>query len=441
MKNIDLKAGTMCTLILAGTALTACDGDSRPFEEAVEIAELDLRSLTVIPPVIENRESILINPTQDLSLDVQGLNTAGAVIDLDASDREWSSSDTSVARVSNNGVVTGVGNGEATVSVTIGSLRSEPLTINVFQGALQSISSLVPLSGNSNVERCVGAEFYAEGMFDDGSSRPLHEATYTLSEGSENLGTVDETEDDTAVVSAYTLTPLGVVAAAGAAEPLLSELVVLDTLTGITVTSSDTEVDEDDTIQLTATGAYLGTGAATFPVADADGDTDTTSAARSLTITEGVLWSIASGESSASIDNTPGSEGELQGLAEGIAVAQASCGSEVAELSITVNEDTDSDDLAFNFDLDNDILLVSINETFQIEVTQGDDFDEDDVVTDDVTFTIVDFGDTATSIDTSSIDSGLVVPLTLGAEIEVLAQLFDDDDVIATGRFTIRITS
>ena len=440
MRNSNLKLGSVGAVILVSALVSACDGDSRLFEEAVEVSELDLRSLAISPPAIETGDSIIIAVTQDLPLSLQGTSTDGESAELSATDRSWSSSDTSVATVSDNGVVTGVGTGQATISVSVGSLQADGLTIDVNTSRLVSINSLEPLSGTGDLERCVSTGFFASGLFDDQSLRPLYEVSFDLDNDSD--GTVDIVDENIALVSAFNLTPLGVVVSAGEAEPLLSQLTVLDTLQNLTVTSSDTSVDEDETIQLSASGSFLATTG--IPVTDADGDTATAGTTRTLDITDGVLWAIASGESIASISNTLGSEGQLLGIAEGTAIAAASCGALASnELTITVNEDSDADELSFNIDRSDGLLVLALNETFQLEVSQGDEFDEDDLVTNDVQFTIVNEGTTSTTISTSSISTGLIVPLTEGAEVDVFATLLNDagDEILATGSITVRITS
>lgn len=72
-----MKKQFLLTLVLImATLVAACEGDSRPFSEAVEIRSLNIRSINVIPP--ENAgEQIFLNRNERLQFSLQGINGVG----------------------------------------------------------------------------------------------------------------------------------------------------------------------------------------------------------------------------------------------------------------------------------------------------------------------------------------------------------------------------
>ena len=91
--------GKAAALIGVLFLLGACDGDTRPFTEAVEIRTLNLESLSVTTP--ENTVTPLyLNVNQGMQLGVSGQTFDGDTVALSSGDRTWSVSDTSVASIS-----------------------------------------------------------------------------------------------------------------------------------------------------------------------------------------------------------------------------------------------------------------------------------------------------------------------------------------------------
>lgn len=323
-KRILLGVTVALSLLLA-----ACDGDSRIFEEAAEIESLNLVGLAVVPPA-NSDTALVINRDEQLQLGLVGISSSGLTFNLSSSGRRWSTSDSSIISISDNGLVTGQNNGSATVSVSVSNIVSAQFGLTVNDASLISINSI---EGQDNLERCVPGEYFATGLFDDQSVRVLTQAGFSLQLNS--TATLESTDQNTAIINATTAGAVTLSASFGNLQPFERQLTVLDTLQSLSVTPNPVSLDVNDTIDFTATGAYV----------SADGSVTTRD------ITDQIIWFVdESGGGEASVDSIDDDvPGRLDAEEEGTVSLQAFCGTDVTNVgqsvNVSIDEEDDEDDL------------------------------------------------------------------------------------------------
>ncbi len=422
MKKVQLRRSVILPLACMALALSACDGDSRPFEEAVEAVTLGLASLDVVPPA-NTQADLIINSNQAIQLEVSGRDDTGSAVILSASDRRWVSSDSSVASVSDNGVVVGGINGTALVSVSIGGIQSASLPITVNDQPLTLLSSI---EGPDTLELCQPQDYFVVGQFADQSLRTLSQGVaYTVSEG--GMATATGVENAVGRLNVMSPGALQLTVTSGDALSLTRQLTALSNLQSIAVTPPTPAVDVDDTTAFTATGTY---------------NTDNGSAPQ-VDITASVDWQITTGDAFATLGNTSTNGGQLAGVSEGDVAFLAGCGNVLSDLrSVIVNEPngSDSDDLSFNVGSD-DFLSVGTVGTFALLVQQGSEFDddEDSLDADELIFNVTsDDGVTSAGniISLNQLDNGIVDGNGAGS-VTVTVLLRDDTSVSGTFRITV----
>lgn len=325
--------GTVASLV---ATLAACDGDSRPFEEQAEVLTLDLVSVDVVGPpniTLDDAEEadIVINQDQQIELGLIGRDSDGSAVDLDSADRRWSSNDTSVVSVDDNGVVTGQEDGTAIVTVEIDDIGSSDFTFRVEDAELVAITSIV---GEEELERCVPLPYYSVGVFEgrDGntSTRTLFDVDFSLSQSSSAI--IDDANQSTIRVNANLPGSIELIAQSGSAEPFSLIVTVLDTLERIGVSPNSLFTDVDDETSFTATGFYNALNG--------------TTAQTTVDITDNIDWVVvesSDGEGSIETigDNNPG---EFTAEEEGTLVVQAFCGEDVNNIGFSVTVDIDEED-------------------------------------------------------------------------------------------------
>jgi len=106
----------LVSIALLASGISACSGDARPFEEAIEASQSGLASLTVTVPT-GDLDDLVLNIGQQYTLRLEGSNINDEVFNLSTSDRRWSVDNPAIASVDDNGTLTGLSNGSTTVRV------------------------------------------------------------------------------------------------------------------------------------------------------------------------------------------------------------------------------------------------------------------------------------------------------------------------------------
>jgi uncharacterized protein YjdB len=214
----------------------------------------------------------------------------------------WSSSDTTVATIDNNGLATTVGAGTITITATVGAV-SDTAALTVVAAHLLSIS-ITPT--NPSIALGTTQQFIATGSFDDGSTQPLTSVTWSSS--NLNVASIDASGLATSTGPG----PATITATSGAVSGSTSLTVTSASLVSIAVTPANPSMAIGTTKQFTATGTF----------------SDSTT----QDITASVLWS-SSNAGVASISN----QGLASSVANGTTTIAATFGSISGSTTLTVS--------------------------------------------------------------------------------------------------------
>jgi len=359
-------------------AIASCDGDSRPFSEAVEVRALNLTSLDVLPP--QNfGDPLFINVNQSLQMVITGLSADDETIALSAGDRSWSVEDSTVASISDNGILRGLSDGTTSVSVSIGGIVSSAFSVTVSDATLINVSEIV---GPDSLRRCEPQSYFARGTFDDNSVRTLDNVVWDLS--SFALGELFETNGLSTQVNAFTASDqLTLTASVLGAASFEQPLIVDDSLVSLQLAPIPIILDVDQQINVIATAFYA---TANPTVADA------------LNATQNVRWEILSGIDNVSVSNARSSRGLLTGLeAESGNVLRAFCGDTDIQALVVVNESGTSDSTSLSFLVGNaqvmgtNITLDRLADglSLPIRVATGTEYDSENDISEDILFEVI----------------------------------------------------
>ena len=161
---------------LVAMVLVGCEGDARPFEEAVEVRTENLTSISVVPPAI-SVDKLVMNIGESVQFGVQGTTVSGPTLTLDASDRNWQVTDESAASINDSGRLVAKADGEVGVFLSIGGLVAEAYNLTVSDQPLTGIREII---GEPIIERCLPSDYQATGEFLDGTIRDLIGVNWTL---------------------------------------------------------------------------------------------------------------------------------------------------------------------------------------------------------------------------------------------------------------------
>jgi uncharacterized repeat protein (TIGR03803 family) len=247
------------------------------------------------------------NATQNLSADVN-----------------WTSSNTAVATVSSSGLVSAVGAGTATITVTCkvastcGSVSGSS-TVTVTQVILASIA-VTPAS--PSIALGLTETFTATGTYSDNSTHNLT-SQVTWTSATTSVATISNASGSAGVAHPVATGTTQITATLGAiASPAVTLTVTPAALQSIAVTPASPSISASATEQFIATGTYSDL---STPV-----------------ITSSVTWS-SSNTSVASISNASGSQGLATGLAAGTSSITATQGSITSPgVTLTVSAQTGS---------------------------------------------------------------------------------------------------
>ena len=180
-------------------------------------------------------------------LTVLGAYSDGSSADLTAS-AAWTSSATSVATISRGGLVTGTGEGQATITAAVGSLATTT-SITVSTPVLKVVA-ISPMAARLT-GRGATLQYTATGTYSDGTTQNLT-TKVTWSSSTPSVATI--TPKGLATASSRGLTTVtAVLGRVTSSTPLTVGPAIL---TGITVNPTNTTLAKGKTLQYTATGTY-----------------------------------------------------------------------------------------------------------------------------------------------------------------------------------------
>jgi uncharacterized protein YjdB len=167
----------------------------------------------------------------------------------------WSTSDTSVASVSNavgsNGLASALGVGSATISATLGDV-SGTTTLDVTAATLVAIE-VNP--ADPNIAKGTTRQFAATGIYTDASTQDLtRQVTWSSSDTS--VASVSNAAGSNGMASALGVGSATISATLGAVSGNTALGVTAATLVSIQVDPADSVISMDITVEFTATGIY-----------------------------------------------------------------------------------------------------------------------------------------------------------------------------------------
>ncbi|MFT5893331.1 MAG: hypothetical protein ACI8VW_000196 [bacterium] len=404
-------------LLSATLLLSACDGDSRPFSEAVEVRTLNLESIVVVAP--DNTvPDIFLNINQGLQLGVVGIPNTGDPILLAANSRAWSVSDPTIASITDNGFLRAVANGAVDVSVSIGGIDSVGFGITVSEATLSEINAINAISDSATLERCLPQTFFATGTFSDDTNRNLDNVTWMVSDPT-NARLFEISGTSTSLNALAAIDQLTLSATAPGGQSLDQPLIVSDSLQAIAIRPLPIILDVGEEREVSAFGVYsVITG-------------ETTNTTRDVDITDNVDWVVATDTANLSVSNVRGTKGLLTGIdADNDANLTAACGDEVHRVLVDINASETSTDTTLAFKFGNQVitgnqitlswaanlasipLLVATGSEYDIanDVTGNVDFQRQDLTSSDsAPFLINGNGTSTPTIQLTAIGTGIIV--------------------------------
>jgi 6-phosphogluconolactonase (cycloisomerase 2 family) len=226
----------------------------------------------------------------------------------------WSSSDSSIAAVSNasgsNGLATGLGQGAATIGAALGSV-SGSLTLNVTPAILVSLT-VIP--ANPTVAKGTLQQFTVTGTYTDNSTQDLT-ASVSWSSSDPTIAAISNAAGTNGLASTLATGSVAITASLGSVDGSTDLTVTPATLVSIAVIPSAPAIADGTTQQFAATGTYT------------DGSTQA--------LTQTATWS-SSDTTVATLSNAPGTIGLASTVGQGTATVTATVGSIAGSASLTV---------------------------------------------------------------------------------------------------------
>ncbi len=379
-----LKAALQAVMV-AGllVSVASCDGDARPFEEQIEAGDLNLQSISIAPPA-NSLVPLYIGSGQGIQLAINGLTFDNEPLLISPENRRWTSSNESVLTVSEGGYVIGRSPGTAFVSVRVGgSVANEALLINVSDTPLQGIARIAGSGDNNGVlqqalDPCLAVSFSAIGNFGGEDERPLENVEWSIDAASlavdaEVFRAPNSAPGSTLLVGRTPTSAGGVAAISLTATVLANEdegtpaftstrqLDVDNSLTSFSVSPKEANVLTGRSVRLTAPVTYSTNNGVNFA-------------------TNGVAWSVAQGSQAVRVGTVGDDPGVVTAITNGTATVVATCGAFSDSAIITVAGN--SGNLVFNRNAD--IILTLADPDFEgLEVAQGNEFFQENAVTDE----------------------------------------------------------
>ena len=271
-------------------------------------------SLTVTPAALVSIALLPANPSIANGTQQQFAAT-GTYTDASTHDvttaATWSSSDTTVATISNatgsNGLATSVNQGSVTVTATLGAIAGAT-GLTVTPAALVSIS-VIP--ANSSIANGTGQQFAATGTYTDNSTQPLT-TSVSWSSSDPTIATISNASGSNGLASSVGQGTATITATLGTVSGSTGLTVTAATLVSIAITPINPSITDGTTEQFTATGTYT------------DNSTQN--------LTASVTWA-SSNTTIASVSNAAGSSGLATAAGVGTTSISAALGAVTAPAS------------------------------------------------------------------------------------------------------------
>lgn len=305
--------------------LASCEGDPAPFEEGVQLSELQVETLSVRAVGVVAENELSVNPGRQLQFRIFATNRAGEPVELSSNDRRWSSSQPAFGSITDSGAFTALADGDTQVSVNIGGIQSAAFTVDVSSASLTGISEI---RGNTQVSTCSRHEYTAVGSFDDNTFREINNVVW-------NILAPANTGQNGFDASIYLNSPER--AEINARGPQTFDVVA--TQDGFSQTLQVEVVDDLNLLRIEGVPSELAHNQTVSLRAFADGIEDPAVAQVARDVTNIVYWTVSAPLNIASITNSTINEprgGRITGTLGGTGMVQAFCGNQSASVPLTV---------------------------------------------------------------------------------------------------------
>ena len=342
------KAQTFLCMVLTALALSGCvEGDTDALVESVTAAEEGITALSITTdvPIITTGETLQF--TALATLEDGGTKDVTGIVN-------WGSSDSALASISGSGLLSSFADGTVSISARIAEFSdSTPLTLS--SAALLAIQ----IEAGSTVGECKNLQLTARGTFEDSTQRDITSTVIWIS----SVPTSATVLSDDPTKGSLSTFFAGSVMVTATRDSISSEpfpITVEDNLAEITLAAAQSEIDERETVQVTATGRYN------------DGS--------SAPITDNASWE-SSNTAAATVSNATTSRGLVTGGNEGAATISAACGGLTGSTSLTVRAPPEVIDL--EIEDDDSTITIGVDSTFSLQVeAEFDDRTREDVTED-----------------------------------------------------------
>ena len=404
----------MTTVVLAALVVAGCDSDNdvQELRNRFAIAANNVASVAIVdaPEVIE-----LSTPTS-LTL------TADGGTENFASQASWSSGDTTVATVSDSGVVTGIADGTVTIQGTLGPFPAS-VDIRVSSAPLTDIIIATP----DPINECGSAVVTAEGLYaaDNNSLRNLNDWVWAVS----NTPTIGVFSSETNGLFRSSANGTATITATRGGVTREAILTVKDNLQSIVITPTDPVVTTTSGLQFTATAVY-------DDVADQP------------EITDNVSWSV-SNTSIARVDNTLPGKGTVTASTTGEVTLTAVCSESAAlveeEVRFSVGDPSIVISIEFQRGNTFNLEYEGIERTIQLNAMANLQDGTSVNINEDVNWSLVRRDTPLLSISNSDGSEGELTirgtgRITIEIEYDTDSDRFDEDDsTFNTERITIDV--
>lgn len=319
-------------IVCFAVSLGGCDSSNVDTLEArLLVASNNITSIEVT----STSEVIEVDRSRDLTL----TGTIGDTETVVTRSAEWASSNPEIISVSNAGVVTGLVDGSATITATLGPLTSA-IELRASTAVLQVIN-IETEATDATIDECASVSFTASGDYSDGETgRPITGlVAWSVSAGS--IGVFDG--DNRGLLRSNNAGVGTIEAALDGIEGTIS-LTVSDNLATISITDDGTTLSASNAVQYTATASYLDN-------------------ANTVDITNNADWSLDA--SFASVSTSLPDKGIVTATSTGTDTLEASCGGQTGSLSVNSGSATEIEELFFNLDSPSRATFSGL-ETFQL---------------------------------------------------------------------------
>lgn len=237
---LESNTTNMFKAIGVGSSVVTTQYAGYEVNTTITVSNAELTSISVTAP------SLNVGKGQTIQFTANGTYTDNSIVDI-SSDVNWISTDTSIATISNSGLLTTLSIGSTQVSAMKNDIFSNISDANINAAVVTSID-IAPNS--AQILRLNTVDFTATGTYSDGTRGNITNLV-TWNSYDTSIATISSSGTATGLLEGNTT----IAATINSVEKNTSIDVIAETLTGITI-NIPSQVEEGRTGALSAEGAY-----------------------------------------------------------------------------------------------------------------------------------------------------------------------------------------